>query len=129
MSSPNELRYTREHEWARVDADGILTIGITDHAQDALGDVVFVELPEIGDSVDAEDKFGVVESVKTVSDLYSPCGGEIVGVNEVLETAPEKVNEDPYGDGWIIRLKLADASDIDALLTAADYDAFVASQG
>jgi len=128
MSSPNELRYTREHEWARVESDGTVTIGITNHAQDALGDVVFVELPEVGDSFDAEDKFGVVESVKTVSDLYSPCGGEIVAINEALEDAPEGVNEDPYGSGWIIRIKPANAADIEGLLSADEYDAFVAEQ-
>jgi glycine cleavage system H protein len=128
MSSPNELRYTREHEWARVESDGTVTIGITNHAQDALGDVVFVELPEVGDTYDAEGKFGVVESVKTVSDLYSPCSGQIVAINEDLENAPEGVNEDPYGSGWIIRIKPTEMSDIDSLLSAADYDAFVAEE-
>lgn len=128
MSSPNELRYTREHEWARVESDGTVTIGITNHAQDALGDVVFVELPEVGDTYDAEGKFGVVESVKTVSDLYSPCSGQIVAINEDLENAPEGVNEDPYGSGWIIRIKPTEMSDIESLLSAADYDAFVAEE-
>lgn len=128
MSTPSELRYTKEHEWAKVTADGSVIVGITAHAQDALGDVVFVELPEVGESFDAEDKFGVVESVKTVSDLYAPCGGEVLEVNTSLEDAPETVNSDPYGDGWIIRIKLADASELDGLMTADAYDAFVAEE-
>ena len=128
MSTPSELRYTKEHEWAKVTDDGSVIVGITAHAQDALGDVVFVELPEVGESFDAEDKFGVVESVKTVSDLYAPCGGEILEVNTSLEDAPEMVNSDPYGDGWIIRIKLADASELDGLMTADAYDAFVAEE-
>ncbi|MGC6417286.1 MAG: glycine cleavage system protein GcvH [Bradymonadia bacterium] len=128
MSTPSELRYTKEHEWAKVTDDGSVIVGITAHAQDALGDVVFVELPEVGESFDAEDKFGVVESVKTVSDLYAPCGGEVLEVNTSLEDAPETVNSDPYGDGWIIRIKLADASELDGLMTADAYDAFVAEE-
>ena len=128
MSTPSELRYTKEHEWAKVTDDGSVIVGITAHAQDALGDVVFVELPEVGESFGAEDKFGVVESVKTVSDLYAPCGGEVLEVNTSLEDAPETVNSDPYGDGWIIRIKLADASELDGLMTADAYDAFVAEE-
>ena len=128
MSSPSELRYTKEHEWAKLVGDGEVIIGITDHAQDALGDVVFVELPEVGESFDAEDKFGVVESVKTVSDLYAPCGGEIIEVNSALEDAPETVNGDPYGEGWIIRLSLSDNAQLDALMSASEYDAFVAAE-
>ena len=95
MTSPAELRYTKEHEWARLEDDGTLTVGITDHAQDALGDVVFVELPTVGDTVDVDGKFGVVESVKTVSDLFSPCAGVIEAVNESLDAEPELVNSDP----------------------------------
>ena len=129
MSSPSELRYTREHEWARREEDGSLTIGITDHAQEALGDVVFVELPEVGEQVEAEDKFGVVESVKTVSDLYSPVSGEISAVNQQLEDAPETVNEDAYGAGWMIRITPSDAASFDTLMDAAAYDSFVASEG
>ena len=129
MSSPSELRYTREHEWARKEADGTLTIGITNHAQEALGDVVFVELPEVGDTVAAEEKFGVVESVKTVSDLYSPVAGDIAEVNQNLEDAPETVNEDAYGEGWMIRLTPADATSFDTLMDAAAYDSFVESEG
>ena len=92
MGSPTNLKYTKEHEWARLESDGSITVGITDHAQDSLGDVVFVELPEVGDELANEDKFGVVESVKTVSDLFSPCAGEVVAVNESLEDEPELVN-------------------------------------
>lgn len=125
MSSPTDLRYTKDHEWARVESDGVVTIGITDHAQDALGDVVYVELPEQGDSFDAEEKFGVVESVKTVSDLFAPIAGDVVDVNGDLEDAPETVNSDPYGGGWMIRIKPADASAIAGLLDAAAYDALV----
>ena len=128
MSSPSELRYTKEHEWAKLADNGEVTIGITDHAQDALGDVVFVELPEVGDSFDAEDKFGVVESVKTVSDLYAPCGGKVIEVNSTLEDAPETVNGDPYGDGWIIRIAVSDTAQFDALMSATEYDAFVAAE-
>ena len=125
---PEDLLYTKEHEWAKLADNGEVTIGITDHAQDALGDVVFVELPEVGDSFDAEDKFGVVESVKTVSDLYAPCGGEVIEVNSMLEDAPETVNGDPYGEGWIIRIAVSDTTQFDALMSATEYDAFVAAE-
>ncbi len=125
MSSPEALKYTKEHEWARLEDDGSLTVGITEHAQDSLGDVVFVELPEVGDELDEEDKFGVVESVKTVSDLFSPCAGTIAAVNEALEDQPELVNSAPYGDGWMVRITLADASVLDGLMDAKAYDAFV----
>lgn len=129
MSSPTDLRYTKEHEWARSGDNGELTIGITNHAQDALGDVVYVELPEVGESVSAGDKFGVVESVKTVSDLYSPCSGEVVAVNEALEDSPEKVNDDCYGEGWIIRIAPANPSELDGLMDSSAYEAFVAEEG
>ena len=125
MTSPTNLKYTKEHEWARVEADGSVTVGITEHAQDALGDVVFVELPEVGDELANEDKFGVVESVKTVSDLFSPCAGVIVEVNEKLEDEPELVNSSAYEDGWMVRLKPADLAAIDELMDATAYDAFV----
>ena len=128
MSSPNELKYTKEHEWARLESDGSLTVGITDHAQDALGDVVFVELPEVGDELAEEDKFGVVESVKTVSDLFSPCAGTVAAVNENLEDQPELVNSSPYSEGWMVRLTVADASVLDGLMDASAYDAFVAAE-
>ena len=128
MSSPADLRYTEEHEWARAEADGVITVGITNHAQDALGDVVYVELPEVGESVATGDRFGVVESVKTVSDLYSPCAGEVVAVNDALDASPDLVNSSPYEGGWIIRIKLSDSSELDGLMDATAYDAFVAQE-
>ena len=118
MSVPGDLQYTRTHEWVRREGDSA-TVGITDHAQDELGDVVFVELPEEGATFGAGDAFGTIESVKAVSDLYAPVGGEVVEVNSALEDAPEKVNEDPYGDGWIIRLRVSGEGD---LLSAEEYE-------
>ncbi len=121
MSVPEELQYTRSHEWVRTEGD-TATVGITDYAQDELGDIVFVELPEEGATFDAGDSFGAVESVKAVSDLYTPVGGEVVEVNEALNDSPEKINEDPYGDGWIIKLRVSDEGD---LLSASDYEQFL----
>ena len=121
MSVPEELQYTRSHEWVRREGE-TATVGITDHAQDELGDVVFVELPEVGATFDAGEAFGAVESVKAVSDLYAPVGGEVVEVNSALEEAPEKINEDPYGDGWILKLR---ASGEGNLLTAQEYEQFL----
>ena len=118
MSVPGDLQYTKSHEWVRVE-DGVATVGITDHAQDELGDVVFVELPEQGATLAPGDSFGAVESVKAVSDLYAPVGGEVVEVNGALEDSPEKINEDPYGEGWILKLRISDEGD---LLSAADYE-------
>ena len=118
MSVPGDLQYTKSHEWVRVE-DGVATVGITDHAQDELGDVVFVELPEQGATLAPGDSFGAVESVKAVSDLYAPVGGEVVEVNGALEDSPEKINEDPYGEGWILKLQVSDRGD---LLSAADYE-------
>ena len=118
MSVPEELQYTRSHEWVRTEGD-TATIGITDHAQEELGDIVFVELPDVGATFDVGDAFGTVESVKAVSDLYAPIGGEVVEVNETLNDAPEKINEDPYGDGWIVRLRVSDDGD---LLSSSDYE-------
>jgi glycine cleavage system H protein len=118
LSVPGELQYTKSHEWIRLE-DDIATVGITDHAQDELGDVVFIELPEQGASFGAGDSFGTVESVKAVSDLYAPVGGEVVEVNEALNDAPEKINEEPYGDGWIIRLRVSEEAD---LLSAGEYE-------
>ncbi len=117
MSLPEDLKYTKSHEWVRLE-DGTATVGITEHAQDELGDVVFVELPEAGTTFEAGDSFGAVESVKAVSDLYAPVGGEVVEVNEALDDAPEKINEDPYGEGWILKLRTSGEAD---LLSAADY--------
>ncbi len=121
MSVPEELQYTRSHEWVRREGE-TATVGITDHAQDELGDVVFVELPEVGAAFDAGDSFGAVESVKAVSDLYAPVGGEVVEVNNALEDAPEKINEDPYGDGWILKLRASGEGD---LLSAQEYEQFL----
>ncbi|CAN5657169.1 glycine cleavage system protein GcvH [soil metagenome] len=118
MSVPGDLQYTKSHEWVRVEGD-VATVGITDHAQDELGDVVFVEMPEQGATLAAGDSFGAVESVKAVSDLYAPVGGEVVEVNGALEDSPEKINEDPYGEGWILKLRTSDEAD---LLSAADYE-------
>jgi glycine cleavage system H protein len=121
VSVPQELQYTRSHEWVRTEGD-TATVGITDHAQDELGDIVYVELPEAGATFDAGDSFGTVESVKAVSDLYAPVGGEVVEVNEALGDNPEKINEDPYGEGWIIKLRVSDEGD---LLSASDYEQFL----
>ncbi len=122
MSIPEDLRYTRSHEWVRTEGETV-TIGITDHAQEELGDVVFVELPEVGATLDPGESFGTVESVKAVSDLYAPVGGEVVEVNEVLNDSPEKINEDPYGEGWI--LKLRTSGEAEGLLSASDYETFL----
>ena len=119
--TPSELRYAITHEWARREEDGTVTVGITDHAQEALGDVVFVELPEVGTVFAAADDAGVVESVKAASDVYAPIGGEVIAINSTLEDEPEIVNSDPYNDGWFYKLQPADTSDLDALLSAEDY--------
>jgi glycine cleavage system H protein len=122
---PADLRYTKEHEWVRVDGD-VATIGITQHAADQLGDIVFVELPNAGRALEQFATFGVVESVKAVSDLFAPVGGEVVEANGALAAAPEVVNSDPYGAGWMLRIRLADAAQVDALLDPAAYEALVA---
>ena len=118
---PAELKYVASHEWLRLEDDGTITVGITDHAQDLLGDVVFVELPEVGDSVAVDDEIAVVESVKAASDVYAPLSGEIVAINENLEDEPEIINSDPYGDGWFFKVKPLNADDYDELLSAEDY--------
>ena len=121
---PAELSYTSEHEWvSALTAEGTVRVGITDHAQDALGDVVYVDLPSVGDSVAAEDSFGEIESTKSVSDLFAPTAGEIVAVNEGLEDDPALVNSDPYGEGWIIEIRPENADDLANLLTAEGYQA------
>ena len=120
---PGDLKYVDTHEWARLEDDGTVTVGISDHAQDSLGDVVFVELPEVDTAVAAGDEAGVVESVKAASDIYAPVAGTIIAVNEPLEAAPETVNEAPYGDGWFFKLKPNSADDLDGLLTADKYEA------
>lgn len=119
---PADLRYAASHEWARLEADGSVTVGISDHAQEALGDVVFVELPEVGKSLAAGQEAGVVESVKAASDIYAPIAGEVIAINEALTDAPENVNSDPYGS-WFFKLKPADAAELEQLLDAAAYQA------
>jgi glycine cleavage system H protein len=126
---PGDLRYTKEHEWAKVEAGGRARIGITHYAQDQLGDVVFVELPKTGAQVRQLQGFGVVESVKAVSDLFAPLSGEVVEVNQDLTQHPEKVNQDPYGAGWLILVKLTDAKEADALMTAQQYEHYLQTAG
>lgn len=122
---PANLRYTDSHEWILDNGDGTVSIGITDHAQEALGDVVFVELPEVGRALDKGEEFGVIESVKAASDLYAPLDGEVVAINEALEDAPETVNSSPYEDGWLLTLKPSDSDALDDLLDAEAYAAIV----
>ncbi|MGJ7472749.1 glycine cleavage system protein GcvH [Pseudomonas fulva] len=121
---PAELRFAQSHEWARLEADGTVTVGISDHAQEALGDVVFVELAEVGKVFAAGDAAGVVESVKAASDIYAPVGGEVIAVNEALADSPEQLNEQPY-DAWILKLKPSSQADLDKLLDAAGYKAAI----
>ena len=119
--TPSELRYASSHEWSRQEADGSITVGITNHAQDALGDVVFVELPEVGRQLSAGDECAVVESVKAASDIYAPVSGEIIAINEALADSPELLNEDPYGEAWLFKVKPTDSSELDKLLDAEGY--------
>jgi glycine cleavage system H protein len=123
---PTDLRYTKDHEWVRVDGEEA-TVGITEYAATQLGDIVFVELPDVGRALTQAATFGVVESVKAVSDLFAPVGGEVVATNEALSGAPEQVNADPYGEGWMIRVRLTEPGEVDELLDAAAYDALVAA--
>jgi len=127
MKVDPEARYTESHEWARWDSDAIVC-GVSDHAQETLSDVVYVELPMVGDVFDAGDSYGIVESVKAASDLYMSMSGEIVAVNEEVEDVPELVNQDPYGDGWLIRVDPADPDEFDNLMDADEYEAFVAEE-
>lgn len=119
--TPAELKYATSHEWARLEEDGTVTVGVSAHAQEALGDVVFVELPDAGATLAAGDEAGVVESVKAASDIYAPVAGEVIAVNEQLEDEPETVNADPYNDGWFFKLQPSDISELEALLSADDY--------
>ena len=119
---PTELRYLSSHEWVRVE-DGVATIGITAHAQEAMGDLVFVEMPEVGTELAAGDEAGVVESVKAASDIYTPVSGEVIEINGLLEEAPETVNGDPYGDGWMFKVQMSDESELENTLTADEYQA------
>ncbi|HYW91142.1 MAG TPA: glycine cleavage system protein GcvH [Gammaproteobacteria bacterium] len=125
---PTELKYTSSHEWVEDQGDGTVTLGVTDHAQDALGDLVFVELPEVGQEFEGGDACAVVESVKAASDVYAPVKSSVVEVNEELEEHPEYVNEDPYGKGWLVRLELAEGVGLDELLDAAAYQAVVEAE-
>jgi|TARA_B100001063_G_scaffold57998_1_gene52227 glycine cleavage system H protein len=118
---PGDLKFLSSHEWARVESDGTITIGISDHAQDLLGDIVFVELPEVGQSVDAENDTAIVESVKAASDIYSPLSGEVIEVNSLLEDQPEIINSSPYEDGWFFKLTPSDMGELDNLLSPEDY--------
>ena|SRR5438128_2540825 len=127
MNVPAELRYSKDHEWARLEANGRVRVGITDYAQDALGDVVFIELPATGTAVAAGDTFGEVESTKSVSDLFAPVSGTIVEVNDILTDAPEKLNEDPYGEGWICLIEPDDPAQFDILLDASAYSSLIES--
>jgi len=125
---PGELKYAESHEWARVEDDGTVTVGISDHAQDSLGDVVYVELPEIGTDVSAKGEAGVVESVKAASDVYAPISGKILSVNETLEDAPETVNDSPYNQGWFFRLQPTDLTELESMLDANAYQALCDSE-
>jgi glycine cleavage system H protein len=125
---PSGLKYTRSHEWLKPNPDGTVTVGITHHAQDLMGDMVYVELPQVGTQVAAGKECGVVESVKAASDVYAPVSGEIIEVNGALSDSPETVNKDPYGSGWMFRLKPANQAEVDALLDAKAYEALVASE-
>jgi glycine cleavage system H protein len=121
MNTPKELRYSEEHEWVKVEGEKV-TVGITDFAQSELGDIVFVELPEVGDEITADEPFGSVESVKTVSELYAPVSGKVVAINEDLNDSPEFVNESPYEKAWMIVIELSDSSEVDKLMTAEQYE-------
>ena len=124
MNVPSELKYTKDHEWVNIDG-AIVTVGITDFAQSELGDIVYVEVDSLDETLEADAVFGTVEAVKTVSDLFLPVTGEIIAFNEALEDEPEKVNEDPYGAGWMIKIKVADTADLEALLSAEEYKAII----
>jgi len=124
---PDNLHYSKDHEWVRVEGDTAV-IGITDHAQEQLGDVVYVELPKPGESFPANESFGSVESVKAVSEIFTPVSGEITEVNESFSDEPEKVNKDPYGDGWMIKMKMSSPGEVDSLLTAAEYEDFTKAE-
>ncbi|WP_286237836.1 glycine cleavage system protein GcvH [Neptuniibacter halophilus] len=128
MSIPTNYLFAPSHEWVLDNGDGTVTLGISDHAQELLGDVVFVELPEVGREVNAGEEFSLVESVKAASDIYASVSGEVIEVNEALEDSPETVNDSPFGDGWIVKIKLADASELENLLNAEAYQATIAEE-
>lgn len=126
MENPADLKYTRNHEWIRDNEDGTATIGVTDFAQSELGDIVFIELEQPGFDFEKDDEFGTIEAVKTVSELFAPVSGEIVEINEKLEDEPELVNDDPYGGGWMVKISLADESELDDLMSAEEYNEITA---
>ncbi|MGA8103370.1 MAG: glycine cleavage system protein GcvH [Candidatus Acidiferrales bacterium] len=126
MAYPSGLRYTQQHEWVKVEGD-TGTVGITDYAQQELGDVVYVDLPKIGATIKAGESLGTVESVKAVSEIYSPLSGEVIALNDLLQGAPEKINQDPHGEAWLVKLKLSDAKEAASLMDAAAYDAYVSA--
>ena len=128
MKFPKNLRYTREHEWVLIEGNQA-TVGITDYAQHELGEVVFVELPKVGDSVTKDEPFGVVESVKAASDVYAPLSGEVSETNDDLVSSPELINDDPYGDAWLIRVEMSDPSEVEQLMSAADYKDYIEEEG
>jgi len=125
MNVPNNLKYTKDHEWVKIE-DGVATVGVTDFAQGELGDIVYVEVETVDEELDREEVFGTVEAVKTVSDLFMPISGEVIEFNESLESNPEKANEDPYGEGWIIKIKISNPSELEDLLSAEDYSSSIA---
>lgn len=125
---PNDLKYTREHEWIRLEDDSTITIGVTDHAQAHLGDMVFVEVPEVGTSLGAGDACAVVESVKAASDVYAPVAGEVISANEQLDESPELVNNDPFGEGWVFQMRIENPEALEDLMSAADYTAFAEAE-
>ena len=120
MNVPQSLKYTKEHEWVREDG-GIVTVGITDHAQGELGDIIFVEFPEIGQEIERDEPFGVIEAVKTVADLFAPISGTVTEINEKLDDSPESVNQDPYGDGWMVKVSVSEADELDNLMSSDQY--------
>lgn len=127
MTAPSDLKYSKSHEWARIDGD-VVTVGLADYAQNELGDITYLELPDVGDSIVSGEPLGVVESVKAASDIYAPVSGEVVERNEDAINAPEVVNQSPYGDAWLVKVRIDDASQLDALMDAASYDRFVEEQ-
>jgi glycine cleavage system H protein len=127
MEFPEDVKYSKEHEWVLVEGN-VATVGITDYAQEQLGDIVFVELPAVGDKVSKEDAFGVVESVKAVNDIFAPVSGKVLEVNDDLPDNPEIINEDPYGDGWMIKIEMNDPEDLEDLMNAAEYEEYVAEE-
>jgi len=124
MNIPSDLKYTKDHEWVKIDGD-VATVGVTDYAQGELGDVVYIDLPEIGDAVEKDDSFGTIEAVKAVADLFSPVSGDIEARNKTLQDEPETINKDPYGEGWMVKIKMSDSAQLSELMNAAEYEKLV----